>query len=387
MEAMGRFAGGIAHDFSNVLTAIGGFAQLLRDDVPVAGPGLEYLEEIVKGVRRAGELTRQLLAFSRKQTLQPRVVDMNKLVRGMEGILRRIIGENVELSTVLATGLGRVRADPSQIEQAIMNLVVNARDAMPDGGSIVLETSEIRRADSRPGSHGVLPPGRYVALRVSDTGTGMTPEVLSHIYEPFYTTKEQGKGTGLGLSTVYGIVKQSSGSIDVETTASVGTSFRILLPVVDGEITETGQNGKESGRRQGTETILVVEDDAGVLELAARALADQGYNVLQATRAGDALRIWRESGTPIHLVVTDIVMPGGMSGRDLAHELSSLSPGNAGALHVGIRPGCHGRSGMAGNADQPAGEAVCAGVAHPASAGDAGRSGGRGRYRVGNAGR
>ncbi len=327
MEAMGRLAGGIAHDFNNVLTIIGGYSELLREDVSSTEPQRGYTEEIAKAARRAAGLTRQLLAFSRKQVLQTQVVDLNKVVRGMEGILTRIIGEDIELSTVLAPGLGRVRVDSSQIEQAILNLAVNARDAMTKGGKLILETSEIIRNEAGPGGQDGPLPGRCVMLRVSDTGGGMTPEVLSHLYEPFFTTKEQGKGTGLGLSMVYGIVTQSSGSIEVDSTPGRGTSFRIFLPIVDEAPLESRPDGPERGPYRGSESVLIVEDEPAVLEFAVRVLADKGYTVLRATHAAEALRICRENETPIHLVVTDMVMPGGMNGRELARELSQTRPG------------------------------------------------------------
>jgi signal transduction histidine kinase len=327
MEAVGRLAGGIAHDFNNLLTIIGGYSELLREDVSSTGPQKEHAEEIAKAARRAAGLTKQLLAFSRKQVLQIQVVDLNRVVRDMEGILTRIIGEDIELSTVLAPGLGRVRVDPLQIEQAILNLAVNARDAMTKGGRLILETSEILLDETGPGGHVDLPPGRYVMLRVSDTGIGMTPEILGHLYEPFFTTKEQGKGTGLGLSMVYGIVRQCSGSIEVDSTPERGTSFKIFLPSVKEAPSESRQGDPERGHYRGSETVLVVEDEPAVLEFVFRVLAGKGYTVLRATRAAEALRICRESETPIHLVLTDMVMPGGMSGRELAHELSQTHPG------------------------------------------------------------
>lgn len=327
MEAVGRLAGGIAHDFNNLLTIIGGYSELLREDISSTEPQRGYAEEINKAARRAAGLTKQLLAFSRKQVLQIQVVDLNRVVRGMEGILTRIIGEDIELSTVLAPRLGRVRVDSSQIEQAILNLAVNARDAMTKGGKLILETSEILRDDKGPGGQGGLLPGRYVTLRVSDTGVGMTPEVLSHLYEPFFTTKEQGKGTGLGLSMVYGIVTQSSGSIEVDSTPGRGTSFKIFLPSVDEAPSESRRDDLERGHYRGSERVLIVEDEPAVLEFAERVLANKGYTVLRATRAAEALRICRESETPIHLVLTDMVMPGGMSGRELARELSQTHPG------------------------------------------------------------
>ena len=327
MEAVGRLAGGIAHDFNNLLTIIGGYSELLREDVSSTGPQKEHAEEIAKAARRAAGLTKQLLAFSRKQVLQIQVVDLNRVVRDMEGILTRIIGEDIELSTVLAPGLGRVRVDPLQIEQAILNLAVNARDAMTKGGRLILETSEILLDETGPGGHVDLPPGRYVMLRVSDTGIGMTPEILGHLYEPFFTTKEQGKGTGLGLSMVYGIVRQCSGSIEVDSTPERGTSFKIFLPSVKEAPSEIRQGDPERGHYRGSETVLVVEDEPAVLEFVFRVLAGKGYTVLRATRAAEALRICREGETPIHLVLTDMVMPGGMSGRELAHELSQMHPG------------------------------------------------------------
>jgi PAS domain S-box-containing protein len=324
MESVGRLAGGIAHDFNNLLTAINATADLailgLRDDDPLRAD----LEEIRRAGDRAAALTRQLLAFSRKQVLQPAVLCLTTLVADLERMLRRLIGEDVTLEIVSAPDLGQVKADPGQLEQALVNLVVNARDAMPDGGTLRIATRNVELDDAYARQHPDVAPGSYVELSVGDTGVGMDGATLERIFEPFFTTKDAGKGTGLGLSTVFGIVKQSGGSIGVTSEIGHGTRFTIHLPRVqdsaprDRHLRPTTDGG-------GTETILVVEDEEGLRRVAVRALTSAGYKVLVAANGGDALQTLEQTAGPVHLLVTDIVMPG-MSGRELADRLRDTRP-------------------------------------------------------------
>jgi PAS domain S-box-containing protein len=349
MEAVGRLAGGIAHDFNNILTAVLGTCQLLERELPGDAPAVQDVREIKKAALRAADLTRQLLAYSRRQVLAPKVLDLNAAVSGLDAMLRRVVGEDVELAATLAPGVGRVRADPSQIEQVILNLVVNARDAMPAGGRLTLATSNVEFDATAALDHAGAVPGRYVTLEVADTGTGIPPEVRAHLFEPFFTTKDVGKGTGLGLATVYGIVKQSSGFISVTTDVGRGTSFRIHLPRVEAEPPAMEPRVAEPGPLSGTETVLVAEDEAAVRQLSQRALEREGYTVLTAADGREALsRVARHEGT-IHLLVTDVVMPG-MGGRELARRLRRLRPairvlfmsgypGEAVAQPGGIAPG------------------------------------------------
>jgi two-component system cell cycle sensor histidine kinase/response regulator CckA len=314
MEAIGRLAGGVAHDFNNILTAIIGYADLLVEQLP-EGPAREDLGEIRRAADRAAGLTRQLLAFSRKQVLRPAVLDLNVIARSSEGILGRILGEDVRLVLQLGPDLPHVRADHGQIEQALMNLAVNARDAMPSGGTLTVSTSS-RRVDgsfaaARPG----LKVGLYASLAVSDTGTGMTPEVRARLFEPFFTTKERGKGTGLGLATTYGIVKQSDGYIGVDTAEGRGTTFEILLPAVDDALDEPVTQAPVA--RRGGETILLVEDDIAVRTLVRTTLASSGYAVLEAGSGEEGIAVARAHRGTLHLLLTDVVMPG-MNGRELA---------------------------------------------------------------------
>lgn len=315
MESIGNLAGGIAHDFNNLLTAIAGYCELLAErpaiDPAVAGD----LAEIRRAVDSAAALTRQLLAFSRKQVLAPQVVSLNDVVSGLSTMLRRLIEENVGLDLRLAPDLARVNVDPGQMEQVLVNLAVNARDAMPEGGTLTIQTATVMLDDSYAESHVDVRPGPYVMLSVSDTGSGMPPDVQQHLFEPFFTTKPKGHGTGLGLATVYGIVKQSGGHIFVYSEPGMGATFRLYFPVASGErLTEAAKPKAALGDLTGTETILVVEDDARLRTLDERILRRYGYQVLVAVDAAEALRIMTEHEGPIHAVITDVIMPGG-SGR------------------------------------------------------------------------
>jgi two-component system, cell cycle sensor histidine kinase and response regulator CckA len=327
MEAIGRLAGGIAHDFNNLLTVIGGHTQLLLMDAPEEDPQREDLLEIQDGVERAAALTRQLLAFSRKQILQPRVISLNDLVAGTERMLRRLIGEDVELISHLDPALGPVLADPGQLEQVLMNLAVNARDAMPQGGKLIVETHNAVMGQSGAHLHPYLHEDTpAILLTVSDTGVGMPREVQAHIFEPFFTTKGQGKGTGLGLATVYGIVKQSGGYIWVYSEEGRGTTFKIYLPRAElaGEALPDSAEAGESGVPR-TGTILLVEDDAGVREVATQSLERGGHTVFAVGSPEEALLACSEHRDRIDLLITDVIMPG-MNGRELAERIQRLQP-------------------------------------------------------------
>jgi len=321
MEAVGRLAGGVAHDFNNLLTAILGYADLLLEGLPTLSPLRPDLEEIRKAATRAGALTRQLLAFSRKQVLEMRVLDLNELVADMDKMLRRLLGEDIDVLTKLDPALGAVRADAGQLEQVIVNLAVNARDAMPDGGRLTIETRNAELDDSYAREHVPVQPGRYVMLAVSDTGAGMSAETMSHVFEPFFTTKEAGKGTGLGLATVYGIVKQSGGYVWCYSERGEGTSFKVYLPRVDAPVDQFPAR-VALPRTVGSETILLVEDEVGVRALTRRLLERHGYTVLEAGTADAALGLSRDHVGPIHLLLADVVLPGA-SGPTLADELRS----------------------------------------------------------------
>ena len=324
MEAVGRLAGGIAHDFNNILTAITGYVDLLLEDLGPTDPRREDAQEVRKAADRAASLTRQLLAFSRQQVMQPRVLDLNALVTELEKMLRRLLGEDIDLATRLDPGLAAVKADPGQLEQVIVNLAVNARDAMPAGGKLTIETANTALDDAYTREHFPAKPGRYVLLAVSDTGTGMTSEVQAHLFEPFFTTKERGKGTGLGLATVYGIVKQSGGFIWVYSEPGHGSTFKIYLPQVE-EAAEPRAAAASPAPRRGTETVLLAEDEAPVRAVARQVLERQGYKVLEAPSAEAALDLAQRYSGPIHLLLTDVVMPG-LSGHDLAERLATLRP-------------------------------------------------------------
>ena len=325
MEAVGRLAGGIAHDFNNLLMVIQGHAELLTDRMKPGESLRRNAEQIQEASQRATSLTRQLLAFSRKQMLAPVVLNVQAVVSDMGKILRRLIGEDVELVTVNAPDLKRVKADRSQIEQVIMNLAVNARDAMPRGGKLTIETTNVEFDDSYSRAPVVLMPGRYVMLAVTDNGCGMDADTQAHIFEPFYTTKEKGKGTGLGLATVYGIVKQSGGYVWVYSEIGRGTTFKIYLPSVEEEVAPREIQKAVASLPRGTETVLLVEDEEGVRELAKEYLESCGYKVLVAQNGQAAIDLVSKHSGPIDLIMTDIVMPG-LSGSDLAKKVQSLRP-------------------------------------------------------------
>lgn len=309
MEAVGRLASGVAHDFNNLLTAIDGYGELLLDDLAADDPHRADVQEILLAGKRAGSLTRQLLAFSRRQVMEVRVMDLAEIVKGMEKMTRRLVGQHIEITVRLNGALRPVRVDPGQVEQVLLNLIVNAADAMPERGSLAIETmSEILREQTRL-TTGELDPGEYITLSVSDTGIGIDPEAAPRIFEPFFTTKAPGKGTGLGLSTVYGIVKQFGGNIAVISRPSGGTEFRVYLPAVEpAEDSESGM-ARETGAATGSETILVVEDESPVRVFMRRTLEKQGYTVYEATNGKEAMQRIAKSPGVIDLVISDVVMP------------------------------------------------------------------------------
>jgi two-component system, cell cycle sensor histidine kinase and response regulator CckA len=326
MEAVGRLAGGVAHDFNNLLTIISGYSELLMDTLPEGDRSRAQVEEILKAGRRAATLTRQLLAFSRSQVLTPQVLDLNAVVTNVNKMLRRLIGEDVDLVTILAENPGSVRADPGQIEQVIFNLAVNARDAMPQGGKLTLETENVTLDESYARTHVTVVPGEYVMLAVSDTGIGIDPQTQAHIFEPFFTTKEKGKGTGLGLATVYGIIKQSGGYIWAYSEPGQGATFKVYLPRVDQPASAAGTNKTTRPSEHGSETILLVEDEPALRAMVRNVLVSKGYQVLEARHGDDALVVSEMHRGTINLLLTDVVMPG-MGGRELAEHLVGLYPG------------------------------------------------------------
>ena len=325
MEAVGKLAGGVAHDFNNLLTAITGHSEMCLRRLTPSNSLYRHVDQIKKAGDRAAALTRQLLAFSRKQILQPEVLDLNHIVVELNKMLQRLIGEDIDLLMGLAADVGKVKADPNQLEQVIMNLVVNARDAMPKGGKVTIETSNVRLSKESADFNMTVPPGNYVMLAVSDSGCGMDAQTQARIFEPFFTTKEVGKGTGLGLATVYGIVKQSEGSIWVYSEVGRGTTFKIYLPSVEGHVTEVAAGMEDPESLRGAETVLVVEDEEVVREMATEILRESGYHVLEAKHANEALILAAQYEGKIHLMLTDVVMPQ-MSGRDLAEQLTPLRP-------------------------------------------------------------
>jgi two-component system, cell cycle sensor histidine kinase and response regulator CckA len=325
MEAMGRLAGGVAHDFNNLLTIIGGYGQMVMDSLKAKDPARKDLEAVLEASTRATDLTRRLLTFSRRQPIQPKVLDLNRQVSRINRMLERVIGEDIELVISLQAEPSRIKADPAQIEQVLLNLAVNARDAMPKGGKLVIETARFDSANAPAGAPPELKPGRYVTLAVIDTGTGMDAETQTRLFEPFFTTKGKGKGTGLGLSTVYGIVKQSGGEIAIESEVGRGTAVRSYFPCAE-ERVKAGPAARRPVARMGTETILLVEDDATVRGMASEMLARRGYSVLEAASEAEALGVWRERGASIDLLLTDVIMPQ-TSGPQLAAQLLAARPG------------------------------------------------------------
>ena len=325
MEAVGRLAGGLAHDFNNLLTAITGYGDLVLGTLPADDARRADVEEIRIAADRAAALTQQLLAFSRKQVLQPRVLNLNVVVLNAEKLLRRLIGEHIVLEAVLDPALGSVKADPTQLEQVIVNLAVNARDAMPQGGRLLLQTRNAQLDTGYTSEHSMVQPGDYVQLAVSDTGLGMDEQTKTRLFEPFFTTKELGKGTGLGLSTVYGIVKQSGGYIWVYSELGCGTTFKVYLPLVEAAATVDVPAPAPEAAPRGSETVLLVEDEPALRAVARRVLQRQGYTVLEAADGDAALALVATHQGPLDLLVTDVVMPG-LSGRDLADRLTAARP-------------------------------------------------------------
>ena len=324
MEAVGMLAGGIAHDFNNLLTIINGYSHILLNAIPEADPNHSAVGQIMKAGERAATLTRQLLSHSRRQVLQPKLLNLNQLLNGMEAMLRRLIGEDIELRFAPGREIGQVHADPGQIEQVVMNLAVNARDAMPHGGALTIETSEVQLAEHYAFTQAAMKPGKYVALSVGDNGSGMDAETRAHLFEPFFTTKAQGQGTGLGMTTVFSIVKQSGGCMEVHSEPGQGTSVKVYLPRVDRPAAvETEAPPAKAAR--GSETILLVEDEEQVRNLVRDTLRREGYKILDAPSAVEARRISGGCKGPIHLLLTDVVMPK-EGGRELAASLAQRRP-------------------------------------------------------------
>jgi PAS domain S-box-containing protein len=325
MEAVGQLAGGIAHDFNNLLTAISGYTELLLTQPQDPETAAENLREIQDASQRAATLTQQLLAFSRRQMLRPRVLDLNRVVENLERMLRRIIGETIEVKTRLGSDLGSIEADPAQIEQVILNLAVNARDAMPRGGRLRIDTGNLVLEEPHEAQGFVMPPGAYVLLQVADTGIGMDSRIQERIFEPFFSTKKRGRGTGLGLSTVYGIVKQSGAFIFVDSQPDQGTTFKIFFPAVEAAPDATEAEAPGMAELRGGETILVAEDDGAVRTLISRGLRRHGYTVLTAANGKDALRAYAAYEGPVHLLISDLVMPD-MRGPELERRLRRRQP-------------------------------------------------------------
>ncbi len=315
MEAVGRLAGGVAHDFNNLLTIINGYGEIVLAGLPEGNPVRGLVAQMKQAGDRAASLTRQLLAFSRQQVIVPQILDLNGVVTDAAKLLRRLIGEDIELTTALDPALGRVKADPGQVEQVLMNLAVNARDAMPAGGTLTVETANVERDG-----------GRYVLLRVADTGCGMDAATKARVFEPFFTTKGPGKGTGLGLSVVHGVVQQAGGRIEVDSEPGRGTTFRVYLPLEENAVPRQKPAAVPVSSPGGTETLLLVEDEEAVRGLTRMTLEAGGYRVLEASHGAEALRLAERHAEPIHLLVTDVVMPG-MSGRELADRLTASRPG------------------------------------------------------------
>jgi nitrogen-specific signal transduction histidine kinase len=325
MESIGRLAGGVAHDFNNMLGVIIGYSELLQERLPLTDPSRKNVDEIKRAAQRSATLTRQLLAFSRQQILDPRVLNLNSVLDNVSSMLRRMIGDDVQLVLLPEASLGSVKADPSQVEQILMNLAVNARDAMVGGGKLIIETANAELDETYLHTHPSAASGPYVLVSVSDTGHGISPKDMPHIFEPFFTTKGPGKGTGLGLSTVYGIVKQSGGYIWVYSEEGKGTTFKVYLPRIHGPAAQLEQPSAAAGVGGGTETILLVEDEESLRELTRSLLASGGYSVLEAADATIALAIALNHKGKIDLLLTDVVMPG-MNGCELEQKLKASRP-------------------------------------------------------------
>jgi two-component system cell cycle sensor histidine kinase/response regulator CckA len=325
MESIGRLAGGVAHDYNNMLAVILGHVQLALEQVSPDDTLYADLREIKEAADRSAGITQQLLAFARRQVTIPRVIDLNKAVQGTMGMLGRLIGEQVRLTWIPGKDIGRVQIDPAQLDQLLVNLCLNARDAIVEAGKVVIQTADVTLDDQYCAEHEGCTPGDYTRLSVSDNGTGISPEALEHLFEPFFTTKDTGKGTGLGLATVYGIVRQNEGFIQVESDETIGTQVHIYLPRVDAEAAAEDHELIPTAAPRGTETLLVVEDEPSVLRLTQRILVDLGYQVLTALQPSDALLVAQEH-TDIAMVITDIVMPD-MNGRELSERLRALRPG------------------------------------------------------------
>lgn len=325
MEAVGRLAGGIAHDFNNLLSVILSYTSLALSALPEGDPCREDMLEVERAGERATELTRELLAFSRKQVMEPKVLELSRLVQNMEKILRRLVGEDIDMRVIAPDLQERIYADPNQLEQVVMNLVVNARDAMPKGGRLTIEVRRVEVDPEASGGGAGLRPGPHLQLTVSDNGAGMDTETRERAFEPFFTTKEAGKGTGLGLSTVFGIIKQNHGHIELYSELGVGTTFKIYLPCTERAEQPATSRPPEPSSLAGSETVLLVEDDAQVRASSREILRRRGYHVLEASGAEEALRLAAEYAAPIHLLLTDVIMPG-MSGRELAERLSATHP-------------------------------------------------------------
>jgi len=325
MEAVGRLAGGVAHDFNNMLTVISGYNRMILDELSTMDPLRGYAEEILKAADRAGALTNQLLAFSRRQIMQPRVINVNAVLIQTQKMLQRLIGEDVELVLHLGLNVGNIKADPGHVEQAIVNLAVNARDAMPMGGHLRIETCDVVLDENYARTHMGVKPGNFTMIAVSDDGHGMDAETRRHIFEPFFTTKEKGKGTGLGLATVYGIVKQTGGDIWVYSEPGQGTTFKLYFPRVSEPLSESSGGDPSATRQSGGETILVVEDEQAVRDLTVRILRQLGYTILTASSGAEALEVSAAHAGHIDVLLTDVVMPN-MSGRQLADHILASRP-------------------------------------------------------------
>ncbi|HEY7387823.1 MAG TPA: ATP-binding protein [Bryobacteraceae bacterium] len=325
MEAVGRLAGGVAHDFNNMLTVISGYTRMILEELSPQDPLREYADEIAKAADRAGSVANQLLAFSRRQLLQPRIVDVNAAITQTEKMLRRVLGEDIQLTLDLQDNIPHIKADPNQIEQAVVNLAVNSRDAMPQGGRILIQSAKVHLDEDYVRTHLGVKPGEYVMLAVTDTGQGMTAEIRQRIFEPFFTTKERGRGTGLGLATVYGMVKQCGGDIWVYSEPGKGTTFRLYFPKANGQPREINPPEEEPAKVETTETVLVVEDERPVREITVRMLKQLGYDVLSAASGNEAIAINNSFTGTIGMLVTDMVMPE-MNGQQVAEALLRARP-------------------------------------------------------------